>query len=86
MAKRLALALGLAAFVLSAAPALAQGNSPEVTKCRASSRSIAVVIDPLVRSIRRASSRTGCGPLCMSASRMAKSERHMSSASMLRVA
>ena len=36
MAKRLVLALGLATFVLSAAPALAQGNSPEVTKCRAS--------------------------------------------------
>ena len=36
MAKRLVLALGLAAFVLSGAPVLAQGNSPEVTKCRAS--------------------------------------------------
>jgi hypothetical protein len=39
MAKRLALAFGLAAlagFVLSAAPVLAQGNSPEITKCRAS--------------------------------------------------
>jgi hypothetical protein len=36
MAKRLALAVGLAAFVLmSGVPVFAQGNSPEVTKCRA---------------------------------------------------
>ena len=34
MAKRLALALGLAAFVLTSAPVFAQGNSPAVTKCR----------------------------------------------------
>src|SRR5437879_12735620 len=39
MAKRLVLAFGLAAltgFTLSAAPVPAQGNSPEITKCRAS--------------------------------------------------
>ena len=39
MAKRLVLAFALAAltgFILSAAPVLAQGNSPEITKCRAS--------------------------------------------------
>jgi hypothetical protein len=34
MAKRVALALGLAAFVMTSAPVFAQGNSPEVIKCR----------------------------------------------------
>jgi hypothetical protein len=34
MTKTLALALGLAAFVLSSAPVFAQGNSPEAIKCR----------------------------------------------------
>jgi hypothetical protein len=36
MVKRLALMFGVAALVLTSVPVFAQGNSPEVTKCRTS--------------------------------------------------
>ena len=60
--------------------------SARATRPRCSSRSIAVVIEPLVRSTRRPISLTDCGPLCNSTSRTPKSEMHMSSDTMLRSA